>query len=579
MRAKHVNLLLASVAFTLFSFACFCISRLTQTSNQLTNCRNHILEFKENTLRFKNKSETIRQELMKVLNQVKYNITREDLLGNSVEKKVDTWNENETVVNRFEDLKFFLPHLKKVKRIYPNVVLGKGKMGVSFALGIPTVSRGNHSYLKQTLTSVVTRMTHWEEKDSVVIVSVADNSEDYLHSVVDMVTKRFKRQVKSGSLEVISVPDFFYPNLSHAKQSTEDSKSIERWRIKQVLDYCILMLYAQPKATYYLQLEDDIIAKEMYLTKIRDFLGNITSNDWFYIEFSVLGFIGKLFRSKDLPDFVQFFLMFYKDKPIDLLLDDIFRVKLCDSVETFAARIPDPRKQRRAGRHARAPEPRQVRAPRAPAARPSPSAAARACAVGSRRGAAAGGLGLADVGAGGSESEPCAASPEEARPQEGVGAAGRSRCLCAPTAVRSPVAAPPRRGPGRASPAGTERRPRVGLGWRVGLRERVRRRGCADGSAGRGVLRTAPAALAGALRREARPLPAGARGKGAGGGSGGRGGGPAPSRAQAGEPFPPTPSAAPRGARLAAGDGARVAVESSEALITGDSLSPKTCLL
>lgn len=44
---------------------------------------------------------------------------------------------------------------------------------------------------------------------------------------------------------------------------------------------------------FFFQLEDDIIAKEMYFTKITDFVGNISSNNWFFIEFSMLGFIGK----------------------------------------------------------------------------------------------------------------------------------------------------------------------------------------------------------------------------------------------------------------------------------------------
>ncbi|XP_045323004.1 alpha-1,3-mannosyl-glycoprotein 4-beta-N-acetylglucosaminyltransferase-like protein MGAT4D isoform X5 [Leopardus geoffroyi] len=297
MRTKHVNVLIALAAFVLFSFSCFCISRMTQTSNQLINCRNHILEFKEKILRLKNKTERNRQELINALSKMKYEMTqRENTSTDLVEKKMNTL--------------------------------------VSFALGISTVSRGNQSYLKQTLNSVVSRMTLSEEKDSVVIVSVADRNEDYLKSVVDMITKRFKRQLKSGSLEVISIPAFFYPNMLHIKQSTEDSGKLESWRIKQVLDFCFLMLYAQPKAMYYLQLEDDIIAKKRYFTKITDFVHNITSNNWFYIEFSILGFIGKLFKSEDLTDLVRFFLMFYKDKPIDLLLGDIFQVKMCNPGET-----------------------------------------------------------------------------------------------------------------------------------------------------------------------------------------------------------------------------------------------------
>lgn len=44
---------------------------------------------------------------------------------------------------------------------------------------------------------------------------------------------------------------------------------------------------------------------------------------------SVLSSTGKLFRSKDLIDFVRFFLMFYETKPIDILLDDIFLLRVC----------------------------------------------------------------------------------------------------------------------------------------------------------------------------------------------------------------------------------------------------------
>lgn len=47
----------------------------------------------------------------------------------SGEKEVNTLDKNKTVSNTFEVLKFFLPHLKKVDRIYPNVIIGKKKKG------------------------------------------------------------------------------------------------------------------------------------------------------------------------------------------------------------------------------------------------------------------------------------------------------------------------------------------------------------------------------------------------------------------------------------------------------------------
>lgn len=39
---------------------------------------------------------------------------------------------------------------------------------------------------------------------------------------------------------------------------------------------------------------------------------------------------GKLFKTEDLPLIVEFFVMFYKDKPIDWLLDHLFWVKVCN---------------------------------------------------------------------------------------------------------------------------------------------------------------------------------------------------------------------------------------------------------
>jgi alpha-1,3-mannosylglycoprotein beta-1,4-N-acetylglucosaminyltransferase A/B len=47
------------------------------------------------------------------------------------------------------------------------------------------------------------------------------------------------------------------------------------------------------------------------------------------IKISSLGFIGKMFRSSDLPLIVQFILMFYKDKTVDWLLQHVFYVRYC----------------------------------------------------------------------------------------------------------------------------------------------------------------------------------------------------------------------------------------------------------
>ena len=46
--------------------------------NQLTNCRNHILEFKESILRLKNKTERNRQELLNAFKEMKLDISEKE---------------------------------------------------------------------------------------------------------------------------------------------------------------------------------------------------------------------------------------------------------------------------------------------------------------------------------------------------------------------------------------------------------------------------------------------------------------------------------------------------------------------
>ncbi|KAL4641729.1 alpha-1,3-mannosyl-glycoprotein 4-beta-N-acetylglucosaminyltransferase B-like isoform X2 [Arapaima gigas] len=200
---------------------------------------------------------------------------------------------------------------------------------VSLVLGIPTVKREKQSYLLNTLKSLFYGLSSEELADIVVIVFVAEVDTAYVEDVADSIKTNFPNEVKSGVLEVVSASPHFYPSFSSLKETFGDSKERVKWRTKQNLDYSFLMLYAWPKGSYYVQLEDDIVAKAGYLQTMKTFLRQQIFKDWLILEFSQLGFIGKMFRTSDLPMLVEFILMFYKDKPIDWLLDHILWVKAC----------------------------------------------------------------------------------------------------------------------------------------------------------------------------------------------------------------------------------------------------------
>lgn len=106
------------------------------------------------------------------------------------------------------------------------------------------------------------------------------------------------------------------------------------------------MSYCQTKGTFYVQLEDDIMAKPAYMTTMKKFALEKTSKKepWIILDFCQLGFIGKMFRSAELPWLIQFFQMFFNDKPVDWLLDYLITTKVCnwekrDNCKTDKAKV------------------------------------------------------------------------------------------------------------------------------------------------------------------------------------------------------------------------------------------------
>ena len=78
-----------------------------------------------------------------------------------------------------------------------------------------------------------------------------------------------------------------------------------------------------------MQLEDDVIA----LAKSGQFIDEqIEANshvDWLMLEFSSLGFIGKLFRQSSLMSMITYTLLFFDSMPVDLILGQYFETKAC----------------------------------------------------------------------------------------------------------------------------------------------------------------------------------------------------------------------------------------------------------
>lgn len=122
----------------------------------------------------------------------------------------------------------------------------------------------------------------------------------YTHGFVQCIMRvlknsRFPLQIESGLIEVLAPSPAYYPDLDSLRITLGDSPERVRWRSKQNLDFAYLMSYSQPKGTFYVQLEDDILAKPHYITEMKRFAieKTATKEPWFVLDFCQLGFIGE----------------------------------------------------------------------------------------------------------------------------------------------------------------------------------------------------------------------------------------------------------------------------------------------
>uniref|UniRef100_A0A6P7GNK8 Alpha-1,3-mannosyl-glycoprotein 4-beta-N-acetylglucosaminyltransferase B n=1 Tax=Diabrotica virgifera virgifera TaxID=50390 RepID=A0A6P7GNK8_DIAVI len=240
---------------------------------------------------------------------------------------------NPGVSVKFPSAFHFLPHLldnpSSLKLAY---LMSKNREGVSLVLGIPTVKREKYSYLMDTLQNLIDGLSPEEANDTIIVILIAETAMEYILQIAKEVEMKFPSQVESGLIEIIAPSSGYYPNFDKLRITLGDSSERVKWRSKQNLDYAFLMSYCQTKGTFYVQLEDDILAKPSYATIMRKFAIEKTAkkDPWIVLDFCQLGFIGKLFKTAELPWLINFFQMFFNDKPVDWLLDYLINTKICN---------------------------------------------------------------------------------------------------------------------------------------------------------------------------------------------------------------------------------------------------------
>ncbi|XP_061649148.1 alpha-1,3-mannosyl-glycoprotein 4-beta-N-acetylglucosaminyltransferase C-like isoform X2 [Phyllopteryx taeniolatus] len=196
-------------------------------------------------------------------------------------------------------------------------------------IGLSSVKRKKGSYLIPTLVSLFSQSSHEERSSMVVVVLLADFDVSWRKTTVTKLKSEFSSALEQGHLLVIHVTEEWYPPTAGLKRNYNDSPERVSFRSKQNLDYAFLVHYSSGLGRYYLQLEDDVSSAKNFPTTIKKCIEEqeAKKTTWAMLEFSSLGYIGKLYQSAHLPLLARFLFLFYQEMPCDWLMSH-FRLLL-----------------------------------------------------------------------------------------------------------------------------------------------------------------------------------------------------------------------------------------------------------
>ncbi|XP_044067068.1 alpha-1,3-mannosyl-glycoprotein 4-beta-N-acetylglucosaminyltransferase C-like isoform X2 [Siniperca chuatsi] len=190
------------------------------------------------------------------------------------------------------------------------------------SVGLSSVKRKKGSYLIATLQSLFSQSSPEERSSMVVVVLLADFDVSWRVATVREIKTAFASELEQGHLVVLHVPQDWYPPVTGLKRNYNDVPERVSFRSKQNLDYSFLIHYSAGLGRYYLQLEDDISSAKNFLTTIKRRVEEQEAKKptWAMLEFSALGYIGKLYKSAHLPLLARFLFLFYQEMPCDWLM-------------------------------------------------------------------------------------------------------------------------------------------------------------------------------------------------------------------------------------------------------------------
>lgn len=204
-------------------------------------------------------------------------------------------------------------------------------------VGIPTLYRQHDNetaiYVIDTIKSFIEPLTPVQLERIQFLVILTDLDPSRKKFMYDIVKNKFTEELNSGLINIISIPQRFYPNLYDIPSTLNDGPTRMYWRGKQSLDYSFIATYAHNTCQYFMQTEDDAVPDKNYFNIISKDISEKSAKrgklaypwqydtvPWLCLEYMNMGYIGIVFPDSTLPFMAHFAKLFYGGYPVDLTM-------------------------------------------------------------------------------------------------------------------------------------------------------------------------------------------------------------------------------------------------------------------
>ncbi|XP_054546521.1 alpha-1,6-mannosyl-glycoprotein 4-beta-N-acetylglucosaminyltransferase-like isoform X2 [Talpa occidentalis] len=226
--------------------------------------------------------------------------------------------------------------------VNPHILLGAPPVEKKLlTIGISSVQHPRRSSLLGTLQSLFSVSSSSEQKHFIVLVHLAYADRKWLGQMSASISTLFKPYIQAGQLVLINSPLKSYLPLKKRKKNWNGNPAYVAFYSKQNMDYAFLMNFAAPYSDYFLMMADGVQCAPGFVTQIATTVSAWEYKPWVTLEFSQLPFTGKLFRTRDLPSFAHFLLLFYQEMPYGSLLIHFHDLMQQAPIQFFPSLFPD----------------------------------------------------------------------------------------------------------------------------------------------------------------------------------------------------------------------------------------------